>query len=533
VIAARGWLTPLRWLLLATVALCGIALTIANHRTSLSRIQNGYSAAVTVSAALSADGVRDWIVMRHAQAALLASVAAADPTRDATARAMRIIIEQGAFSEGQRIDSPAPRAQLRARQLNDSVTALDFSAPIVRNGERIGWIVLTAKANEAAFSHLNVSEPSDLTQRSTLWMSTPDSIVLLTSSTPGGGARPDQYARSSPADIQPDAAYRAAVLNREQAVANGPAIGLAGRPVMFARVPVPETPLMLVREREVEELIGRFRPSMLISAAIFLFVTALIVGVTAALWRGAYLSRENQSQQLRSAFISSVSHELRTPLTQIRMYAEMLRLGLLATPADSARALGVIEKESERLSMLVERALSMTRGGEIPAPEPNPVVDVADAVRAAIVTVAPLAAERQSVLAADVANSVTARIEPDSLHQILLNLLDNAIKYGPRGQTIQIAATTDGRVSHLTVTDQGPGVTSEERESIWKPFTRGRLAERGDEVGSGIGLAVVHDLVTRVGGRAYVEALTPSSGGKDAAASGARFVVELPSGPAA
>ena len=121
---------------------------------------------------------------------------------------------------------------------------------------------------------------------------------------------------------------------------------------------------------------------------------------------------------------------------------------------------------------------------------------------------------------ADVEPRVAAAVDPSALRQILLNLLDNAVKYGPRGQTVRVAVERAGAAVRLTVEDGGPGVTAEERERIWEPFVRGRAGEAWAGGGSGIGLAVVRDLAERHGGRAWVEATR--------AGVGARFVVELP-----
>jgi signal transduction histidine kinase len=102
------------------------------------------------------------------------------------------------------------------------------------------------------------------------------------------------------------------------------------------------------------------------------------------------------------------------------------------------------------------------------------------------------------------------------------NLLDNAVKYGPDGQTITVrvqtsATAADGEVA-LVVEDEGPGIPPAERERVWQPFTRLR-EEDGTRGGSGLGLSLVRELVVRQGGRAWVE---------DAAGGGARFVVTLP-----
>jgi signal transduction histidine kinase len=112
----------------------------------------------------------------------------------------------------------------------------------------------------------------------------------------------------------------------------------------------------------------------------------------------------------------------------------------------------------------------------------------------------------------------------ESFQQVLLNLLDNAMKYGPAGGAVRVTAALapgapgGGRV-RVAVEDEGPGVEPAERERIWEPFRRGARAVGSVAVGSGIGLAVVREIVALHEGRAWVE---------DAPNGGARFVVELP-----
>jgi signal transduction histidine kinase len=107
------------------------------------------------------------------------------------------------------------------------------------------------------------------------------------------------------------------------------------------------------------------------------------------------------------------------------------------------------------------------------------------------------------------------------LRQILLNLLDNAVKYGPRGQTVRVAAERDDGRTRIAVEDQGPGIPLEDRERVWKGYYRLRREAGSAVAGSGIGLAVVQSLATDMGGRSWIE---------ESVTGGARFVVELESG---
>jgi signal transduction histidine kinase len=112
----------------------------------------------------------------------------------------------------------------------------------------------------------------------------------------------------------------------------------------------------------------------------------------------------------------------------------------------------------------------------------------------------------------------TLALRADALRHIVLNLLDNAVKYGPNGQTIVVGVRASGDWVDVTVDDEGPGVDDSERDRIWRPFARGGAAVHNG--GSGIGLTIVRDVAQSHGGWARVER-APSGG--------ARFVVSLPS----
>jgi signal transduction histidine kinase len=236
------------------------------------------------------------------------------------------------------------------------------------------------------------------------------------------------------------------------------------------------------------------------------------------------LHREYELSRLRADFVSGVSHELRTPLAQIRMFSETLLLGRVRSNAERLRSLEIIDQEARRLTHLVENLLHFSRAERqvarlSPAPAPLGVL-----VREAVEAFAPLAAARGITIATELADGLVAVVDADALRQMLLNLLDNAAKYGPAEQTVTVGlAPGDGR-ARLWVDDQGPGIPATDRERVWERFWR-LERDRGSAVaGTGIGLSVVRELVALHGGRAWIE---------DAPGGGARFVIELPLAPEA
>jgi signal transduction histidine kinase len=246
-------------------------------------------------------------------------------------------------------------------------------------------------------------------------------------------------------------------------------------------------------------------------------VFALTVGLIIAAF--VQLRRQQQLAQLRVDFVSGVSHELRTPLAQIRLFAELLRNGQLRSEQERERSIGIIDEEAQRLTYLVENVLAFSRSehGRI-AVTVEPVAMDRE-IEAAVDAFAPLARVRRAKIRSNIERGLVARVDPRALRQIVLNLLDNAVKYGPLGQTVTVLLNgTDAKVL-VAVEDRGPGVPRSEREQIWEPYYRLTRETDASVGGSGIGLSIVRELVLMHGGRTWVE---------DASGGGARFVVEFP-----
>ena len=247
-----------------------------------------------------------------------------------------------------------------------------------------------------------------------------------------------------------------------------------------------------------------------------LLVLAAALSVVAA----AQLRRESELTRMRGDFVAAVSHELRTPLAQIRLFVETLRLGRADTAQARQWSLEQIDRETRRLSQLVENVLRFSAPGSahrVPlATEP---VELASELREIVAEFQPLAESRRTLVQLDAPPGVCARASRDGLRQVLLNLLDNAVKYGPPRQTVRVRLTCDAAQARIAVEDAGPGVPAKERELIWLPFRRGEGVAVRAVGGSGIGLTLVRDIVQEQGGRVWVE---------DAPGGGAAFIVLLP-----
>jgi signal transduction histidine kinase len=243
------------------------------------------------------------------------------------------------------------------------------------------------------------------------------------------------------------------------------------------------------------------------------FVAVCLLGLLMYQFR-----RQEELVRLRDDFVSGVSHELRTPLAQIRLLAELLRMGKVPTSADRDRSLRIIDQEARRLSFLVESILSFTR---TKASELSPVsTDVAIEISEIVSGFEPLAQAQSVQLTTRLAPGLMADVDRSALRQVLLNLLDNAVRYGPPGQNVTVTtAAVGGDTWTLEVADEGPGVPADERERIFAPYYRMKRDAGGAVGGTGIGLAVVKQLVQQHDGEVRV-----ANGGS----AGARFIVTLP-----
>jgi signal transduction histidine kinase len=264
-------------------------------------------------------------------------------------------------------------------------------------------------------------------------------------------------------------------------------------------------------------IIGGLPRSRLPLILTLLGLTAVLIGI--ALFQ---LRRESQLARLRSDFISGVSHELRTPLAQIRMFSETLTLGRVRSDDERRRSLAIIDQEARRLTHLVENLLHFSRSERQTThitPEPT---RLAPLVQEVIDGFAPLAAARAATLTASVPEDLIVPADPGAVRQMLLNLLDNAVKYGPAGQEIRIGAARENGAARLWVDDGGPGIPRADRERVWVRFWRLERDRDSAVAGSGIGLAVVRELASLHRGRAFIDDAAPTAG------AGTRVVIELP-----
>jgi signal transduction histidine kinase len=222
----------------------------------------------------------------------------------------------------------------------------------------------------------------------------------------------------------------------------------------------------------------------------------------------AYTTQINELSQARIRLLRNVSHELRTPLTAISGTAENLRD---VVPPQQQEALATIEREAGRLARLVDALLNPAADGKLPMEWQS--LDLSALVDELCASQQSRARRAGVALRATMkAQEVQIRGDRDRLKQALLNLLDNALRATPPGGQIVVELNADQAWAELRVRDTGPGVPPELRERIWE---RGFS---GSEGGAGLGLAIVHEIITAHRGEVFL----------GDQGSGAEFVIRLP-----
>ena len=194
-----------------------------------------------------------------------------------------------------------------------------------------------------------------------------------------------------------------------------------------------------------------------------LLLGMLVVSAALAVVAVIQLRREEELARLRSDFVSSVSHELRTPLAQIRLFLETLRLGRFTTDAQRQWSLDNIDRETNRLAHLVENVLYFARAGRAPSSARDAGVDGPRVPRSSRSRARSSRWRRRAVrrCTLELAPNVVVPLQREAFRQVLLNLLDNAVKYGPAGQTVRVSLAQPGSSARVTVADEGPGVPGE------------------------------------------------------------------------
>ena len=240
---------------------------------------------------------------------------------------------------------------------------------------------------------------------------------------------------------------------------------------------------------------GFFLVGSLLSAALVL----AIIASGSLLVRQARLSEAEAAQ--KTSFVANVSHEFKTPLTTIRLYAELLEQGRVGEAEKRREYLGTIGRETQRLARLVNNVLDFSRLEQGRKKFDRAPVDVAAELTRLLDTHEPRVAEAGMRLQRELpAAPLVSAVDRDAFEQIVLNLLDNACKYGASGGEVTVRLHAQGDGVELRVQDRGPGVPAEQRERIFEKFHRVDDTLTAEKGGAGLGLSIARQLARGLGG---------------------------------
>ncbi|MHC4482937.1 MAG: sensor histidine kinase [Planctomycetota bacterium] len=254
----------------------------------------------------------------------------------------------------------------------------------------------------------------------------------------------------------------------------------------------------------------------------FSIVAIVLVAVTlglVSLWR--YARAQMKLAEKKDDFISAVSHEFRTPLTSIRMYSEMLENKWVKSEEKLAEYYRNMRQESERLSRLIENVLDFSRIQKGRKKYTFSVGNLNECLAGVVEMMAPYAAQYGFSIRTELERLRQMTFDKDAVKQIVVNLLDNAIKYARNAEdkTITVRTKSDTQYTLIEVEDHGPGVPHRQRKKIFEEFYRSGSEATRETTGTGLGLALVKKFAQAHNG--FVEILT-------AKPAGAIFRVALP-----
>jgi signal transduction histidine kinase len=228
-----------------------------------------------------------------------------------------------------------------------------------------------------------------------------------------------------------------------------------------------------------------------------------------------------QAEKAKNAFVADVTHELRTPLTVINGTIETLEDGAIDDLEGRGPLLQSMQAETRRLIRLVNDLLVLTRADAGVLNLKLETIDLIDLARARAESLSSLALLRRVVLKVEAEEKSRVRADADRLTQVLDNLLDNAIRHAPEGSTVSVLVQNEGKEVRCAVNDRGAGIPAQHLPFVFERFYRVDSSRNRNTGGLGLGLAIVHSLLSAQGGRIIAENLEGQ---------GTTFTFWLPSG---
>ena len=224
-------------------------------------------------------------------------------------------------------------------------------------------------------------------------------------------------------------------------------------------------------------------------------------------------------ENVRRDFVANVSHELRTPVAVIRANAETLLAGAAADPVMGPKLIDGLHRNAERLARIIADLLDLSRldAGQYRLEVAR--VPLKTITEQALSGVEPQSSAREVTIDLQIADDLAVKADPKALDQILVNLLDNAVKYTKASGHVWVAAREDAGHVRIEVRDDGPGIADKHRARVFERFYRADPSRSREAGGTGLGLSIVKHLAESMGGSVGVEPNTPN---------GSTFWLKLP-----
>lgn len=218
------------------------------------------------------------------------------------------------------------------------------------------------------------------------------------------------------------------------------------------------------------------------------------------------ITERKKLEDMRSEFIANISHELRTPLTSIQGFLETLVGGALEDPAATSHFLDIMSKETERLTKLVDELLNLSKIEGRRVVHRWQTVKLTDNINRVTTMFLPQARDKNLALITEAPADLPAVYgDSDMLTQVLINLVDNAVKYTPAGGKISIRAINEGTDVKVVVEDTGVGIPPESLPRVFERFYRVDKARSRELGGIGVGLAIVKHIIRAHGGKTFAQ----------------------------
>ena len=216
------------------------------------------------------------------------------------------------------------------------------------------------------------------------------------------------------------------------------------------------------------------------------------------------VEESRRAESIRKEFVANVSHELKTPLTSISGFIETLQAGAAEDPEIRTKFIDIIAIETSRLKRLIEDLLVLSEIENKKDAEER-VFDVRNAVESTVLALEPLAEDKHIDIVTKIDEGISITGSVDRFRQMLVNLIENAIKYSDEGSHVWVSAEDDGQHVTVSVKDEGIGIAPEHHDRLFERFYRIDKSRSKKVGGTGLGLSIVKHIAVLFGAKLKVE----------------------------